>query len=432
MIVSSSIGIIIAFMLLILGAYKKISMFLIAVISASAIALLSGFDISTTLLGTFKNGFMNFVGSWMVIISLGALLGNIYNDSGAAWRISDTLIKKTGTKLSLIVYVLVGGFLVYGGIQVPVMVFVLLPFAKVIFKKAGIPWYLFPGITILSIATFAMGMLPGSLQMQNIIPSRVLNTSLMAAPVEGILATSFNLIIGLIWLQYHINKGKDTPEADIKNYKIETIDLDEETLDKKSPNFIISILPMLISLILINIVRINLIYGLSIGCIIGLILFRRSIEDIKNMISSGFNDGIMPTVLIASIVGVGSVIGTTPIFSIIQENIIHIPIPGLAKIGAITTIMAGITGSASGGLTMALELFGEQFINLGYSPEIIHRVASIAAGGLDTLPWNGTVVMLFALSGVSYQKGYLHVAVESVILPLLSLIPVFIYYALTH
>ena len=91
-----------------------------------------------------------------------------------------------------------------------------------------------------------------------------------------------------------------------------------------------------------------------------------------------------------------------------------------------------ITGSASGGLTIALELFGETFISWGYTPEIIHRVASIACGGLDTLPWNGTVVMLFALSGVSYKKGYKHVAMETVILPLLSLIPVFIYYSIVH
>ena len=111
---------------------------------------------------------------------------------------------------------------------------------------------------------------------------------------------------------------------------------------------------------------------------------------------------------------------------------INLPLPGLVKVAAITTIIAGITGSASGGLTIALELFGETFISWGYTPEIIHRVASIACGGLDTLPWNGTVVMLFALSGVSYKKGYKHVAMETVILPLLSLIPVFIYYSIVH
>ena len=137
-------------------------------------------------------------------------------------------------------------------------------------------------------------------------------------------------------------------------------------------------------------------------------------------------------IIIASVVGVGKVVSATDVFALVQENIINLPLPGLVKVAAITTIIAGITGSASGGLTIALELFGETFISWGYTPEIIHRVASIACGGLDTLPWNGTVVMLFALSGVSYKKGYKHVAMETVILPLLSLIPVFIYYSIVH
>ena len=63
---------------------------------------------------------------------------------------------------------------------------------------------------------------------------------------------------------------------------------------------------------------------------------------------------------------------------------------------------------------------------------VLGDILEKSTGGLDTLPWNGTVVMLFALSGVSYKKGYLHVAMETVILPLLSLIPVFLYYSLTH
>ena len=135
-------------------------------------------------------------------------------------------------------------------------------------------------------------------------------------------------------------------------------------------------------------------------------------------------------IIIASVVGVGKVVSATDVFALVQENIINLPLPGLVKVAAITTIIAGLTGS--GGLTVALELFGETFISWGYTPEIIHRVASIACGGLDTLPWNGTVVMLFALSGVSYKKGYKHVAMETVILPLLSLIPVFIYYSIVH
>ena len=156
------------------------------------------------------------------------------------------------------------------------------------------------------------------------------------------------------------------------------------------------------------------------------------IHGISDILTEGFNNGIFPCIIIAAVVGVGKVVSSTEVFALIQNNIINLPLPGLLKVAAITTIIAGITGSASGGLTIALELFGDTFVSWGYTPEIIHRVASIACGGLDTLPWNGTVVMLFALSGVSYKKGYLHVAMETVILPLLSLIPVFLYYSLTH
>ena len=154
------------------------------------------------------------------------------------------------------------------------------------------------------------------------------------------------------------------------------------------------------------------------------------VKGFGEIVSEGFNNGIFPCIIIAAVVGVGKVVSATDVFALVQENIINLPLPGLVKVAAITTIIAGITGSASGGLTIALELFGETFISWGYTPEIIHRVASIACGGLDTLPWNGTVVMLFALSGVSYKKGYKHVAMETVILPLLSLIPVFIYYSI--
>ena len=168
---------------------------------------------------------------------------------------------------------------------------------------------------------------------------------------------------------------------------------------------------------------------------LSLLFFYKSLGGIKgfgNIVSEGFNNGIFPCIIIASVVGVGQVVSNTEAFAVLQKNIINLPLPGLIKVAAITTIIAGITGSASGGLTIALNLFGETFISWGYTPEIIHRVASIACGGLDTLPWNGTVVMLFALSGVSYKKGYKHVAVETVILPLLSLIPVFIYYSIVH
>ena len=428
MIVVSVIGIILAFAVLIFAAYKKISMFLAAVLAAAIVALFGGLDVAASLVGAdgpFLIGMKDFVGSWLVIFALGALLGALYDKSGATWRISSTLINKAGTQWTLLIYVLVGALLVYGGIQVTVMIFVLLPFAKILFPKAGIPWYLFPGITGLAIATFAMGQMPGSLQMQNIIPTQILGTALTAAPVEGVLATLFMIVVGVGYLYWQVKKGHDDPEAAIELYQVE----------QRAPGFWISLLPMVVTFVLINGFGVELLYGLTAGCVLSLLFFCKSLGGVKGfgeIVSEGFNNGIFPCIIIAAVVGVGKVVSATDVFALVQENIINLPLPGLVKVAAITTIIAGITGSASGGLTIALELFGETFISWGYTPEIIHRVASIACGGLDTLPWNGTVVMLFALSGVSYKKGYKHVAMETVILPLLSLIPVFIYYSIVH
>ena len=433
MIVVSVIGIILAFAVLIFAAYKKISMFLAAVLAAAIVALFGGLDVAASLVGAdgpFLIGMKDFVGSWLVIFALGALLGALYDKSGATWRISSTLINKAGTQWTLLIYVLVGALLVYGGIQVTVMIFVLLPFAKILFPKAGIPWYLFPGITGLAIATFAMGQMPGSLQMQNIIPTQILGTALTAAPVEGVLATLFMIVVGVGYLYWQVKKGHDDPEAAIELYQVQGGILDEKELEQRAPGFWISLLPMVVTFVLINGFGVELLYGLTAGCVLSLLFFCKSLGGVKGfgeIVSEGFNNGIFPCIIIAAVVGVGKVVSATDVFALVQENIINLPLPGLVKVAAITTIIAGITGSASGGLTIALELFGETFISWGYT-----RVASIACGGLDTLPWNGTVVMLFALSGVSYKKGYKHVAMETVILPLLSLIPVFIYYSIVH
>ena len=435
MLVVNVIGILLAFAVLIFAAYKKISMFLAAAVAAAIVALFGGLDVAAALVGAdgpFLVGMKDFVGNWLVIFALGALLGALYDKSGATWRISSTLINKAGTQWTLLIYVLVGGLLVYGGIQVTVMIFVLLPFAKILFPKAGIPWYLFPGITGLAIATFAMGQMPGSLQMQNIIPTQILGTTLTAAPVEGVLATLFMLIFGVGYLYWQVKKGHDDPAAAIELYQVQGGILDERELEQRAPN---SLIPLVITFVLINGFDVELLYGLAAGCVLSLLFFYKSLGGIKgfgDIVSEGFNNGIFPCIIIASVVGVGQVVSNTEAFAVLQKNIINLPLPGLIKVAAITTIIAGITGSASGGLTIALNLFGETFISWGYTPEIIHRVASIACGGLDTLPWNGTVVMLFALSGVSYKKGYKHVAVETVILPLLSLIPVFIYYSIVH
>ena len=220
----------------------------------------------------------------------------------------------------------------------------------------------------------------------------------MAAPVEGIAAAVFIFIVGTAYLMYEANKGRDLPEADIRNYEIQGNTPNYEELDGTAPSFVVSLIPMVITLVLINIFQVNIIYGLIIGCVIACVLFRNSIPDMWTTFSEGFNKGIYPTMIVASVVGVGRVVGATPVFELLRTNIINIPVSGISKIAAMTTIVAGITGSASGGLTMVMELFGQEFLTWGYSPEIVHRVAAIAWRP-DTLPErNGSNVICLMVS----------------------------------
>ena len=255
--------------------------------------------------------------------------------------------------------------------------------------------------------------------------------------MEGVLATLFMIVVGVGYLYLAgARSGHNDPEAAIELYQVQGGILDEKELEQPGSG--------LLDLPAAHGGDLRPHQRLRCGAAVrphgaGACCPSCSSANpwaasraVGEIVSEGFNNGIFPCIIIAAVVGVGKVVSATDVFALVQENIINLPLPGLVKVAAITTIIAGITGSASGGLTIALELFGETFISWGYTPEIIHRVASIACGGLDTLPWNGTVVMLFALSGVSYKKGYKHVAMETVILPLLSLIPVFIYYSIVH
>ena len=93
-------------------------------------------------------------------------------------------------------------------------------------------------------------------------------------------------------------------------------------------------------------------------------------------------------------------------------------------------ILAGATGSASGGMGIALSALGEKYYQIaletGISPEAFHRVASLASGGLDTLPHNGAVLTLLAITGMTHKDSYVDIMITSLILPVLSSIPAII------
>lgn len=93
-------------------------------------------------------------------------------------------------------------------------------------------------------------------------------------------------------------------------------------------------------------------------------------------------------------------------------------------------VLAGVTGSASGGMSIALEALGDQFrtmaVEQGIDLELVHRVTAIASGGFDALPHNGAVITLLGICGLTHRQSYKDIGVVAVLIPVIALVAVII------
>ena len=113
-------------------------------------------------------------------------------------------------------------------------------------------------------------------------------------------------------------------------------------------------------------------------------------------------------------------------FAVIQAAILAIPGSPLVSLAASTSILAGITGSASGGMSIALGVLGETYLQkaivLGINPQVLHRIAAIACGGLDSLPHNGAVITLLGICGLTHKQSYADIGMCTVVIPTIAVV----------
>lgn len=126
-----------------------------------------------------------YVKSFFPVFMLGAVFGKLMEDTGMAKSIAHTIIQKLGPKHAILSTVVSAAVLTYGGVSMFVVVFAVYPFAAALFKEAGIPKKLVPACIVLGAFTFTMDCLPGTPQIQNIIPTNFLGTNVYAAPYLG-------------------------------------------------------------------------------------------------------------------------------------------------------------------------------------------------------------------------------------------------------
>ena len=415
-------GIVVALVFLTFAVYKGWSILYSSIIGVIIIALTNGMNLYTALTENYVSSFTSYAANYFILFCEGAMLGKLYDVSGAAWKIGKTVAEKCGTKFALVGYIAVAAILEYGGISTFVICFVLLPLAKPIFKETGTPWYMWPAITIVPIIGPEL-MTPGGLQTHNIIPTEILGTNLMAAPVMGTVFTVAYFTICGLYFVWELKRAKN---VEWKRNSMPPIDeADAMISGGDAPNMIFSIIPILAGVLLINFADLQPIYGLGVSAILCIILFWRNIPAGKMVpaLNEGFANGVMPLIMVTAVVGIAQVVSQTDAFNVIRDELLTFT--STAKVATtfsvvgITNIMALICGSASGAIAMTLEMFSNAWIAAGLDPEWIHRVVVTASGGFDTVPWNSFVVLILSMGKLNHKQAYMPVFWVSLVAPIL-------------
>ena len=446
------LGILVSLGLLMWLAYRGMSVLVLAPL-LSLLAVFVGGDLP--LLAVYTQIFMTALGGFVIkyfpLFLLGAIFGRLMRDSGAADTIARAMVTTIGGQRALPAVVLACAVLTYGGVSVFVVAFAAFPVAARLFEQTGVPKRLIPGAIVLGAGTFTMTALPGAPSIQNAIPMPYLGTDLFAAPLTGLLAAALMLAGGLAWL----TRRERTARALGEGYGQALAAAAENEAPAPRPGLAVSLAPLVV-VIAANLVfarliipamdtsyladarfgRVNiddvrglwaLIAALTLTLGVTVALHWRAWQDLTGSINQGTQSALLPIFNTASEVGYGTVIASLAAFGVIRDRVLTLwPESPLVSASLAVNVMAGITGSASGGLGIALAALGERYLALadaaGIGPELLHRAVVIASGGLDTLPHNGAIITLLGICGLTHRESYADIFAVSVVVPVLTLV----------
>ena len=416
------LGILLGLICLAFLTYKGMSILWVAPVSALVVAAFGGMNLLDAFTGDFMKAFGGYATSWFPMFMLGAIFGKVMEVTGAAESIAHFLAKKIGYKRAIIAVVVICGVLTYGGVSLFVVVFVMYPMGLALFREANLPRKMLPGSIALGAFAFTMTAFPGTPQLTNVIPATYFGTGPMSAPVIGIICGILMFILGILWLQYRTKKLQaagevfDEPEGETTAGVSNPEDL---------PKWYLAIIPPLLIIILFNAVKLNIVVALLVGVLAGIIIFIRRLKTFANVIKT-LNDGASGSMLAilntAAGVGFGGVIKAVPGFEQLKTLVTGIDASPLISEAIAINVLAGATGSYSGGVSIVLEALGPQFIELakqsGISLEVFSRVASISAGGLDTLPQCGAVLTVLAVTKLTHKDSYIDIFMCCTVIPI--------------
>lgn len=467
-------GMIASLVLLIWFAYRGWSVLLLAPLAAMLAAAVSGEPVLAHWTQTFMIAAARFLAQFFPLFLLGALFGKLMKDSGSVQVIADLMTRRFGPGRAILATVVCGALVTYGGVSLFVAFFVLVPMAEKLFQASNLPRRLLPAAIALGTSTFTMSALPGTPSIQNAIPMPFFGTTPFSAPGLGIIASLVMATFGLWWLGRQERRARTLGEGYADHPATSPMDktlVRERATVSQSfdpgeiahggeastlPSVAVALAPLLLVVggnFVMNVLvlpRIDAdylaearwggtsleavrgVWGVSIALAVGIVavivLNRSRFVALRESVDAGANAAALPILSVCSLVGYGAVIAALPGFELVRTWLLEMGGGPLVSLAVATNILAALTGSASGGMTIALDALGGYYMNLAaqhhIDPALLHRVAVISSGTLDGLPHNGAVVTLLAVCGCTHRDSYSDIVVVGILGALLALIVV--------
>jgi len=462
------LGILLGLGLLIALAFRGWSILLLAPIAALIAAGFAREPLLASWTQTFMSSAAGFIGQFFPLFLLGALFGKLMDDSGSVDAIAQFMTAKLGPQRAMLAVVLAGAIVTYGGVSLFVAFFVLAPMGLALFRAAGIPRRLMPAAIALGTSTFTMSAMPGTPSIQNAIPMPFFGTTPFAAPGLGIVASIVMLGFGLWWLQRAEAAarragegfGNDMPapvdaaaddqivrERATTAHEFDPAEMHHGEHAKAGPPIHLAVLPLII-VIAVNLVMsfailpridasflaearwgatslsaVSGVWSVAVALLAAVLtviaINVRRFPALRATIDAGANASVLPILSVASLVGFGAVVAALPAFAAVRDWVLGIEGGPLVSLAIATNLLAALTGSASGGLTIALDALGPAYMKLaaeiGLDPALMHRVAVIGSGTLDSLPHNGAIVTLLAVCGTTHRESYFDIIMVGIV-----------------
>lgn len=403
------IGIIAGLAFLVAAIYKEYSLVIAAPLATMIVVLFNGLPFIGAMFGpenSYMSGLAAFILGNFPVFLFGAILAKYMDKSGAALSIAEKLMSLVGTSSpyrALVSLFVIASALTYGGINVFVVIFILIPMAVPIFRQYDISWPLVVIPIFGGGATYTMTMMPASPSLHNVVPSNALGTPLTAAPLLGILASLAAVAFLLLYMKVALIRSQRRGEV----FEAPADTSDAAALDRETPSFLLSVLPiatLLAMIVAFGSVHQIIIYALLVAIVMSALFFRRFIIQ-KDVINQGTADSLTSVMATGSTIAFGSFAVGVPAFASVFDAILAIPGNPYISLSVGTMVLAGITASSVGAEGIAVRSFAPTYLDMGLNPETVHRAIAISAG-TSLFPHNGFLAVFNGLAGLTLRNSY--------------------------